>query len=67
LIATLEIGHRKSSTNEQLMSPISMGHAAMPLFEDRVEHAVKYLHRHRSDTTKNFTAFYNNHDCDLLV
>jgi len=44
-----------------------MGHAAMPLFEDRVEHAVKYLYRHRSDTTKNFTAFYNNHDCDLLV
>ena len=31
----------------------------MSLFEDCVEHVAKYLHRHRDDLAKDFTAFYN--------
>ncbi|KAM0699721.1 hypothetical protein Q7P36_000724 [Cladosporium allicinum] len=43
--------------------------ATTSLFEDRVEHAATCLHRHRhrNDFTKDFTAFYNNHKCDILV
>jgi hypothetical protein len=39
----------------------------MSLFEERVGHAVTYLHNHRADLTSDFQEFYGNHDCESLI
>lgn len=39
----------------------------MELFEERVAHAVSYLHAHRADFVKEFGEFYGNYECDQVL
>jgi hypothetical protein len=39
----------------------------MSLSDERIAHAVTYLHGHRKEFTSDFAKFYGNHDCHSLI